>query len=223
MKENTAAGFIPSNQHLRLPWASRAVTAAANRMSDWVWERRLNLRTAGRVEVTRPDAERYEPVPYVMIERVFDRLRLGPGDVFVDLGSGMGRVVCAAARRPVRSVIGVEIEPSLHEVAVANVARLRGAQSPVRLVCGSAADFDFAGVTAAGLFNPFGGETMRAVLRALRRSLEQDARRVRLAYINATCAHWFAQEEWLTCVDAWEMAPWSRIKSPVYFFEAALR
>ena len=32
---------------------------------------------------------------------------LAPGDVFVDVGCGKGRVVCCAARRPLRRVVGI--------------------------------------------------------------------------------------------------------------------
>jgi SAM-dependent methyltransferase len=209
-----------ANQHLAIPLYARAVTAALNRTSDWWWERRLALRTTGRREVAFRDAERYEPVPYYLLARVFARLALGPADVFVDVGSGKGRVVAFAARLPLREVIGVEIEPELHQAAQENLARLRGRQAPVRLLCRSATEFDFRGVTAIGLFNPFNGPTMVAMLEAVRRSLVAQPRLVRIAYINAVCADVFAAQPWLQLTGAWEMSTWSRIKTPVYFYDA---
>lgn len=216
------APLLATNQHRRQPLLARVVTAACNRIDDWRMERRLGIRTTGRREVPHADAERYEPVPYRLLDRMFARLELGAADVFVDLGSGKGRVVCAAARLPVAKVIGVELVPALHFDAEENVGRLRGAQAPVELICGSATEFDFADVTALALLNPFSGETMASVLRNLRRSLEQQPRVVRIAYVNAVCAHLFAAQPWLKLVDAWEMRPWSRIKSPVYFYVASL-
>lgn len=217
---STPLPTVPANRHLALPFYSRALTGALNRTSDWWWERRLGLRTGGRREIAYADAERYEPVPYFLLERVFARLALGPDDVFVDIGSGKGRVVCLAARRRLREVIGVEIEPELHAEARENLQRLRGRRAPVRLLCQSATEFDFRGVTAIGLLNPFSGETMAATLRALQRSLARQPRLVRIAYVNAVCADLFARQPWLRLVEAWEMSTWSRIKTPVYFYEA---
>lgn len=210
----------PTNRHLRQPWLARAATAALNRADDWWRERQLGIRTTGRLEVRHADAERYEPVPYHLLERMFAQLELGANDVFVDLGSGKGRVVCAAALRPLREAIGVELVPELHAEAEANASRLRGALAPMRLICASATEFDFTGVTAVALLNPFSGETMATVLRNLRGSLEREPRIVRIAYVNAVCAHLFAAQPWLTLVEAWEMRPWSRIKTPVYFYTA---
>lgn len=214
------AALAPTNQHLRQPLLARAATATLNHTEDWWRERLLGIRTTGRREVEHADAERYEPVPYHLLDLIFDQVELGPGDVFVDLGSGKGRVVCAAALRPVRESIGVEIEPALHADALANVARLRGARSPVRLVCQSATQFDFAEVNVVALLNPFSGETMATVLRNLRHSIERRPRVVRIAYVNAVCAHLFAAQPWLKLTEAWEMQRWSRIKTPVYFYLA---
>lgn len=210
----------PINRHLRQPWLARAATGALNRLDDWRMERRLDIRTTGRLEVRHADAERYEPVAYHLLERMFSALELGAGDVFVDVGSGKGRVVCAAALRPLREAIGVELVPELHAEAQANAASLRGARAPLRLICASATEFDFAGVTAVALLNPFSGETMATVLRNLRGSLEREPRVVRIAYVNAVCAPLFAAQPWLTLVEVWEMRPWSRIKTPVFFYVA---
>ena len=54
-------------------------------------------------------------------------------DVFIDLGSGKGRMVLAAAARyPFKRVIGVELAEQLHEVARANVAEWSPAVALVR-------------------------------------------------------------------------------------------
>lgn len=209
---------IPTNRHLVLPRIPSLVTAVLNRASDQIWEMRLGIRTTGSREIGYRDAERYQPLPYHAIERVLDRLQLGPDDALVDVGSGKGRVVCAAAQRNLRVIVGIEVDSSLHEAAERNLRRLRGARTPVQLQRRDAAACDFADATAICLCNPFGRETMASVLQRLHESLRLYRRRVRLAYVNPVCTHQLAAQPWLELVETWEMAPWSRIKTPVHFY-----
>src|SRR5215213_888441 len=105
------------NKFIELPRFPSACTALLNRASDVVWEKRFNILTAGRRAVHFADAERYEPVPYHAVFKIMQRLALGPKDVFVDIGSGMGRAVCIAASFPIRAAVGVEIDRDLHLIA----------------------------------------------------------------------------------------------------------
>jgi cyclopropane fatty-acyl-phospholipid synthase-like methyltransferase len=62
------------------------------------------------------------------LSRALDRLQLDPRDfVFVDLGSGKGRVILRAATRPFRRVEGVEFSEPLHRVALRNIDNARAA------------------------------------------------------------------------------------------------
>jgi predicted RNA methylase len=216
----SAARLHPDNKFLVLPRFPSACTGLLNRMSDLVWEKRFNIVTAGRRDVAHPDAIHYEPLPYYALFKVLARLSLGPDDVFVDLGSGMGRAVCAAASFPIRAAVGVEIDAELDHIARANVARMRGRRAPIRLHHQSATDFDYSEATLLMVFNPFGPATMRTVLASLRSSLKTRPRPLRIAYINATCAHLFAAEPWLRLEDCWDMSAWSRVKTPVKFYRA---
>ncbi len=117
-------------------------------------------------------ATHYEATPPDDIEQLLDASPLAPERVtFVDLGSGMGRVVLRAAERPFRQIVGVEISPALHEIAKAN----RAAYPPerircrdVRLVRRDAAAFAFPrGDLVVYLYNPFRGEVLEPVLDAL--------------------------------------------------------
>lgn len=209
---------VPTNRHIPLPRLPSLLTAALNRASDWRWETRLGICTTGCRAVAFRDAARYQPLPYYVIERVLDRLALDANDVFVDIGSGKGRVVCAAAQRPLQIAIGVEIDPALHAIAEENRRRLRGAKSPLRFEQRDAAHLDFSDATAICFFNPFGSETMAVVLRRLHESLRLYRRPVRIAYVNPVCTHQLAREPWLELTETWEMSPWSRVKTPVHFY-----
>jgi len=117
-------------------------------------------------------ATHYEPTPVDEAERLLDALSLPPErTTFVDLGSGMGRVVLLAAERPYRQVIGVEISPALHEVAKENrdhYPRERLQSRDIRLVRADAAAFTFPrGDLAVYLYNPFRAPVMEAVIARL--------------------------------------------------------
>jgi len=108
--------------------------------------------------------------------------------LFIDLGSGKGRALLMAAEYPFRKIVGVELAPALHRVALRNVATWRSPTQRCReieLLCMDAADFVLPTDEAlVYLFQPFPAETMRAVLGNLGRSLAAHPRKVQLAYLN---------------------------------------
>jgi hypothetical protein len=220
LSRSAAARLHADNRFIVLPRFPSACTGLLNRLSDQIWEKRFNIATAGHREIAYADAVFYEPLPYYALFKVLQRLAPGPDDVFVDLGSGMGRAVCAAASSLIRAAVGVEIDPELHHLARANVARVRGRRAPIRLHHQSATDFDYSEATILTFFNPFGPATMRTVLGKIRASLEKRPRPLRIGYVNATCAHLFAAEPWLELEECWDMSPWSRVKTPVKFYRA---
>lgn len=113
-------------------------------------------------------ATHYEPTPVSDIDPLLDAVPLAPErTTFVDIGSGLGRVVLHAARRPYRRIVGVEISPALHEVAKDNRAAYRGALAcrDVRLVCADAATFTFPRCDlVVYLYNPFRAEILGPLL-----------------------------------------------------------
>lgn len=78
---------------------------------------------------------------------------------FIDIGSGMGRVVLLAARMPFRQVVGVELSGALHAIARDNLKAYTGRPlrcRDVRLVHRDAADYHFpAGNIVVFFYNPF--------------------------------------------------------------------
>jgi SAM-dependent methyltransferase len=68
--------------------------------------------------------ERYGPSPYGILGRVLRRADIGPEDVFIDFGCGMGRVLYeAAARFAFKRVVGVDLVPEFTAVARDVLAR----------------------------------------------------------------------------------------------------
>ena len=110
---------------------------------------------------------RYVPSTFGLVEAVLrlagERLALADCG-FVDLGSGKGKALIAAAGHPFRSVRGVEISARLHRTATRNLRRL-GLEERVALVQGSAADLALRPhERVLYLFNPFTGDILERVL-----------------------------------------------------------
>jgi hypothetical protein len=120
-------------------------------------------------EELRRHAVEYLATPRLLVHTAIRRIP-EPLDefTFIDIGSGLGRPLLAAAEHPFKAVIGYELSPSLHQGALANIERtrtakaLRGATTSVNA---NALEADWPkGSRAFFLFNPFDREFMRRFL-----------------------------------------------------------
>lgn len=97
---------------------------------------------------------------------------------FIDIGSGMGRVVLLAARKAFKQIIGVEFSGALHEIARENLRTYAGRPlncRDVRLVHADAADFAFpSGNLVVFMYNPFTAPVLKRVLRNLETHAPRD-------------------------------------------------
>lgn len=111
--------------------------------------------------------------------RLFQALRLGPDDVFYDLGSGIGTLpLLAAVATPVGRAVGVELSSYRHGVAAQNLARLAATTNVDRRVELRLGDLRFTDIADATVI--FAGATLfpDPLLRALCRRVETDATRL---------------------------------------------
>lgn len=138
--------------------------------------------------ISDPDSVFYMASGLWSLRRILPRREVTDTDVFIDFGSGKGRVVLQAAfHYPFRRVYGVELSERLHEIASRNVERnrdrLRG--SDVRLIRADATRCPVPDdVTVAYLYNPFTGDAFATVVRELLESLDRRPRTVRIIYGN---------------------------------------
>ncbi len=93
-------------------------------------------------------------------------------------------MLCLFARHPVERCVGVELYEPLCATARSNVRRLRGRKAPVEIVCEDAADASLEGGTIYFMFNPFGPDTMAAVVQNIVASVEEDPRDITIVYYN---------------------------------------
>ncbi len=120
--------------------------------------------------------------------------------VFIDMGSGKGRVLLMACDYPFREIIGVELQPELHRIAQENILRFEGTGNCGRVssVCMDARDFEFPDEPLfLYLFNPFPDYVLERVIRNLRTSLRQKPRPAVVLYNTPWEKHIFEQADFL--------------------------
>jgi SAM-dependent methyltransferase len=102
---------------------------------------------------------------------------------FIDIGSGKGRTLLMAAEAGFHHVIGVELLPELHKVALRNIAA--SGKGNIESVCLDAREYRFPpGPLVLYLFNPLPAAAISKLLENLRRSVEQHPRKVNVIYHN---------------------------------------
>ena len=156
------------------------------------FERYLNIRTCsmsdqldeGQGPVLYHDGIPYETINYFYLHWILALTKLKPWDVVYDLGAGMGRFLCLAARRNIRKCVGIEYSRTLCEIAERNAAMLRGRKAPIEIVCRDAAQADLTSGTVFYMYNPFGPGTMRMILDNIRSSLRVNPRPISFIYTN---------------------------------------
>jgi hypothetical protein len=90
------------------------------------------------------------PTPEPMVEKMLDLAAVTPQDFVVDLGSGDGRNVIAAAKRGARS-LGVEYNPDMVELSKRN-AEKAGVGDKAQFVKGDMYEADFSKANVLALF-----------------------------------------------------------------------
>jgi SAM-dependent methyltransferase len=90
------------------------------------------------------------PTPEPLVEKMLDMAKVTADDVVMDLGSGEGRIVIAAARRGARA-IGVEYNPDLVELSKRNAAAA-GVSARASFVHGDIFETDLRQATVITMF-----------------------------------------------------------------------
>ena len=104
-----------------------------------------------RPEVGQPGKDVvWVPTPQALVERMLDMASVTPQDYVVDLGSGDGRNIIAAARRGARAV-GFEFNPAMVELSRRTAAK-EGVSDKASFVEGDMFEADFSQATVLALF-----------------------------------------------------------------------
>lgn len=144
---------------------------------EYLYLEDLDLQEDGRVW--------HDASEWISLDRALRKLRIGREDVFVDLGSGLGRAVLVASRLPFGRVIGVDIAESFNEVARANVEKNRSRlRCPrVEIVTADATTWPVPpDLSVAYMYSPVLGELFDRIVANLLSSVDEHPRPLRLVY-----------------------------------------
>jgi SAM-dependent methyltransferase len=173
--------------------AVRGAIRAAHLAADAALDRRRGVDTTAEVELADlhlADAHLvdYQASGWRDLRAVLPPGSVGPDDVFLDVGSGKGRILLEAATRyPFRRVIGLELSAALNEIAARNLAACESARrsGPVELVTADVRAYRVPDdVTVVYAYNPFGGPVFQQLVDELVASVDRRPRSVRLVYRN---------------------------------------
>ncbi len=131
-------------------------------------------------DIVRQKRHYYAPTPISLAKSILEQLDLKMSDyVFIDLGSGKGRVLILAALYPFKQTIGVELDKTLVEIARDNIDRYTSIFSAkikckqITVLCENAAEFPIPDEKnlIVYLYNPFNDYVLRPVLANMERRL----------------------------------------------------
>ncbi len=172
---------------------------------EYDWEQRVNTTSATvswRARLLGLLHSPYQPIPPEQFREMMSALVeyfRSPDEfsqfTFIDIGSGKGRAVLLASEYGFRRIMGVELLPELHRIALENVRALRkpGREAKIELLCMDASTFDFPDEpSVVFLFNPLPEGSLRALLAKLQRSVHQNPRPLYVAYANPMLEQAFA-------------------------------
>jgi len=132
--------------------------------------------------------------------------------VFVDFGSGKGRVILLASEFPFKKVIGIEFSEELHRIAQDNIGHFcrNGCQcANVESICMDAVDYPLPDHDLVCYFcNPFDEALMTRMVSKIRESLLHCQRDIFILYYNAKESHLFDRAD---CFEKVESTGWIRI------------
>jgi SAM-dependent methyltransferase len=108
--------------------------------------------------------------------------------VFIDFGSGKGRVLLMASEFPFRKIIGVEFSGELNTIAQQNIARYHSQTQKCRDITAVCADFTRFDIPPDPLFvflhNPSSQEITAALARNIARAVEEHPRELWVLYVT---------------------------------------
>jgi len=172
---------------------------------DYDWDRRVDTTSATvgwRDRLLGLLYSPYQPTDPALFHEMMSKLEIDFGQfVFIDIGSGKGRVLLMAADYPFRRIVGVELLPELHRIAQENIKKYKSESQKcfaVESTCGDARDFVFPPEPMViYLFNPLPETGFIKLLAKLEGSLDQNPRPVYVLYHNPLLEHVMSVASWL--------------------------
>ncbi len=131
----------------------------------------------------------YWPTPTEVVREALSGLPIRYEDfVFVDFGSGKGRVLLQASDLPFRRIVGVEFSSELHKIAVSNIRRYKSDSQKcfeIEPVCMDFTQFEIPREPlVAFLYNPSSEAITATLATNIARSLIENPRELWVIYVT---------------------------------------
>jgi len=139
-------------------------------------------------EISKEHSEQYKPTRIRHFRLLIKVLRLPEGCVFVDMGSGMGRVLLIASEYNFKRITGVEISSRLCEIARNNVViyeKKLGRSLHIEVVNEDVLQYNIKNdENVFYLYKPFDNFVMGIIIERIVKSLKKNPRKVWLIVNN---------------------------------------
>ncbi len=159
------------------------------------FDRKFGVDTGGVIEVKNLDIKAaqksashgYGATPEPAIRGMLEHLVLDHSKyVFVDFGSGKGRVLLLASDYPFKSIIGIEFSQKLHKIAQNNISKWNNPRQKCRdieSICIDARNFKLPPTPLVlYFFTPFPIPVIQQVVDNIQESLTNNPRPIRILY-----------------------------------------
>jgi SAM-dependent methyltransferase len=179
--------------------------------ADYDWDKRVNT-TSGAVgwrdRLLGVFHSEYQPTDPYFFREMMEAVQQAGIDfsdlTFIDIGSGKGRVLLMASDYAFRRIVGVELIPALHRIAVENLGKYHSETQrcfALESVCSDAAEFEFpAEPLLLYLFHSLPEALLRQVISRLGQSLREYPRPIFVMYHNPVLEHVLVECSWLSKV-----------------------
>ncbi|WP_419700980.1 hypothetical protein [Mucilaginibacter sp. NFX135] len=142
-----------------------------------------------------PEMVFYQKTPARIIFELAELAAFRPGDVFFDLGSGLGQVTILMNLISEAPTKGIEYEPAYFHYAKACASQLN--LPHVEFINIDARQADYSQGTVFFLYTPFEGEILQTVLEILQK---ESLKRIIRIFTYGPCSKAVALQSWLSCI-----------------------
>jgi SAM-dependent methyltransferase len=169
--------------------------------ADYDWDHRVNTTSAGvgwHDRLMGMFHSQYQPTEPALFREMLDALQqhanLNFADfTYLDLGSGKGRTLLMASDYPFRRIVGVELLPTLNQIAQENLRQYKDESQrcfAIETICADASTFPLPeGPLVLYLFNPLPEPALRMAVSNLEQRLRTDFQPVYVLYHNPLLEH----------------------------------
>ena len=164
-----------------------------NRYFDWRYgtdtKSNVSLRALAFIHPNKAEGVEYGTIPPYLFKKIMYRINYGQSDVFLDFGSGKGRILLLASQYNFQNVIGIEFSPELVGIALNNIVNCKGYNNfnidKIKIIEGDVLDYKYNNdETVFYLYNPFSNIIIEQLCDQIMKSIHLKPRKVYIIYVN---------------------------------------